>query len=229
MVINDTPSTISYLSSHKERKKGKKIKVFSRSEMFSNRGKSTKPNEKMSDHSVSQHIYNEPITRAYIGPTDGHPFRSQGLAFPFPFVLCTRAHFLSQHALFFFLFFYFSSLPFLFSFLFFSLLHTTSLFPDFSFLINQHTTEMKFFQSSVAILGAIALIASPATAQYGAEDQAANQESTGGLKGITSFFKAYISGNLPSQNLFESEPLINNITDANYKATIFEDEWIVAL
>ncbi|KAH7048696.1 hypothetical protein BKA57DRAFT_462104 [Linnemannia elongata] len=87
---------------------------------------------------------------------------------------------------------------------------------------------MKFFQSSVAILGAIALIASPAAAQYGAEDQAANQENPGGLKGITSFFKAYISGSLPSQNLFESEPVINNITDANYKATIFEDEWIVA-
>ncbi|KAF8942063.1 hypothetical protein BGZ47_006924 [Haplosporangium gracile] len=87
---------------------------------------------------------------------------------------------------------------------------------------------MKFFQSSVAILGALALIASPATAQYGAEDQAANQENKGGIKGITSFFKAYISGNLPSQNLFESEPLINNITDANYKATIFEDEWVIA-
>ncbi|KAF9145177.1 hypothetical protein BG015_011984 [Linnemannia schmuckeri] len=87
---------------------------------------------------------------------------------------------------------------------------------------------MKFFQSSVAILGAIALIASPATAQYGAEDQAAKQENQGGIKGITSFFKAYISGNLPSHNLFESEPSIKNITDANYKATIFEDEWIIA-
>jgi hypothetical protein len=88
---------------------------------------------------------------------------------------------------------------------------------------------MKFFQSSVAILGAIALIASPATAQYGADDQSAAQESQGGIKGITSFFKAYISGNLPSKNLFESEPVITNITDANYKTTLFDDEWIVAL
>ena len=89
---------------------------------------------------------------------------------------------------------------------------------------------MKVFQSSVvAILGAIALIASPVTAQYGAEDQAANQENQGGIKGFTSLIKAYISGNLPSQSLFESDPVINNITDANYKATIFEDEWIVAL
>ncbi|KAF9118275.1 hypothetical protein BGX30_004688 [Mortierella sp. GBA39] len=87
---------------------------------------------------------------------------------------------------------------------------------------------MKLFQSSVvAIFGAIALIASPATAQYGAEDQAANQEKPGGLKGIVSFVKDYVTGNLPSQNMFESEPVITNITDANYKATIFEDEWIV--
>ncbi|KAG0276092.1 hypothetical protein BGZ96_003463 [Linnemannia gamsii] len=87
---------------------------------------------------------------------------------------------------------------------------------------------MKFFKSSVAILGAIALIASPVAAQYGANDQPVEQEPQGGLKGLTSLFKAYISGNLPSQNLFESEPVIVNITDANYKATIFEDEWIVA-
>lgn len=88
---------------------------------------------------------------------------------------------------------------------------------------------MKFFQSSVAILGAIALIASPAKAQYGADDKPAASERPGGLKGITTFFKDYMTGNLPSQNLFESEPVITNITDANYKATIFEDEWIVAL
>lgn len=185
--------------------------------MFSNRIEGTKTNEKVSDHSVSQHIHNEPITRAYISQRTATPSESLSL------LSFARAHF-------FFLFFYFSSSPSL--FFLFPLLPSSShnlLFPSFSFLIGQHTAEMKFFQSSVAILGAIALIASPATAQYGAEDQAANQENPGGLKGIASFFKAYISGTLPSQNLFESEPVINNITDANYKATIFEDEWIVAL
>ncbi|KAF9124418.1 hypothetical protein BGW39_008224 [Mortierella sp. 14UC] len=88
---------------------------------------------------------------------------------------------------------------------------------------------MKFLKSSVAILGAIALIASPAAAQYGAEDQAAaDTPSTSG--GIVSFFKAYITGGVPSHNLFESENsgAIANITDANYKETIFDDEWIVA-
>ncbi|KAF9935266.1 hypothetical protein FBU30_004841 [Linnemannia zychae] len=85
---------------------------------------------------------------------------------------------------------------------------------------------MKFFKSSVAILGAIALIASPAAAQYGAEDKPAENPSTG--KGIVSFFKAYVTGGVPTHNLFNSSDIITNITDANYKATIFEDEWIIA-
>ncbi|KAK3845282.1 MAG: hypothetical protein J3R72DRAFT_436400 [Linnemannia gamsii] len=96
---------------------------------------------------------------------------------------------------------------------------------------------MKFLQSSVAILGAIALIASPAAAQYGAEERAAQaaeaaaaREGPGTAAGVVSFFKSYITGGVPTYNLFTSEDsgVIANITDANYKATIFEDEWIVA-
>ncbi|KAF9908414.1 hypothetical protein EC991_009869 [Linnemannia zychae] len=89
---------------------------------------------------------------------------------------------------------------------------------------------MKFFKSSVAILGAIALIASPAAAQYGAEDKAAAADTPSATGGIISFFKAYITGGVATNNLFESDDggAIANITDANYLDTIFEDEWIVA-
>ncbi|KAF9098632.1 hypothetical protein BGX29_010937 [Mortierella sp. GBA35] len=95
---------------------------------------------------------------------------------------------------------------------------------------------MKFFKSSVAILGAIALIASPAMAQAGYDEEASAARQAeeaireGGFKGLASFFKAYLTGSLPAHNLFESDHdgVIFNITDANYKSNIFEDEWIIA-
>jgi len=93
---------------------------------------------------------------------------------------------------------------------------------------------MKFLKSSAILLGAIALMASPAMAQYGREEEAAAKEaeqSGSTIGGIVSFFKAYITGGVATKNLFDAEPdgLIANITDANYKSTIFEDEWVVAL
>jgi hypothetical protein len=88
---------------------------------------------------------------------------------------------------------------------------------------------MKFLKSSVAILGAIACIASPAAAQYGIDSLVTDTSPTT-AGGVVSFFKAYITGNVPTSNLMESEnSAIVNITDANYLETIFEDEWIIAL
>ncbi|KAG0038299.1 Thioredoxin- transmembrane protein 1 [Podila clonocystis] len=82
---------------------------------------------------------------------------------------------------------------------------------------------MKFLKSSLATIAAIALIA-PAAAQYGKED-VAEKELSGG---IFQTIKLLLTGGPPT-SLFEADPngVIFNITDANYRDTLFQDEWIV--
>ena len=95
---------------------------------------------------------------------------------------------------------------------------------------------MKFLKSTLALAATVALLASPAAAQYGEEDvraaadKAAVQKEGGGLKGIFQIAKAIVLGGAPPP-IFEADPEghIFNITDANYKDTIFEDEWIITL
>ncbi|KAG0353660.1 Thioredoxin- transmembrane protein 1 [Podila minutissima] len=82
---------------------------------------------------------------------------------------------------------------------------------------------MKFFKSSLATIAAIALIA-PAAAQYG-KDDIAEKEANGG---IFQTVKLLLTGGAAT-SLFEADPngVIFNITDANYRDTLFKDEWIV--
>lgn len=84
---------------------------------------------------------------------------------------------------------------------------------------------MKFLKSSLATIAAIALIA-PAAAQYG-KDDIADKELNGG---IFQTIKLLLTGGPPA-SLFEADPngVIFNITDANYRDTLFQDEWIVTL
>jgi len=83
---------------------------------------------------------------------------------------------------------------------------------------------MKFLKSSLAAIAAVALIA-PAAAQYGKDDIA--EESNNGLFHT---IKLLLTGGTQA-NLFEADPngVIFNITDANYRDTLFQDEWIVTL
>ncbi|KAG0051657.1 hypothetical protein BGZ83_003487 [Gryganskiella cystojenkinii] len=90
---------------------------------------------------------------------------------------------------------------------------------------------MKFFKSTLAAAAAVALMASPAVAQYGAEEEAAQRatvKENGGIKGYFQLAKSILVGGGPP-TLFWADPdhHIINITDANYKDTIFEDEWII--
>ncbi|KAF9211396.1 Thioredoxin- transmembrane protein 1 [Podila verticillata] len=82
---------------------------------------------------------------------------------------------------------------------------------------------MKFFKSSLAAIAAIALIA-PAAAQYG-KDDIAEEESSGGL---FQTIKLLLTGGAQA-DLFEADPngVIFNVTDANYRDVLFQDEWIV--
>ena len=95
---------------------------------------------------------------------------------------------------------------------------------------------MKFFKSTLATAAALCLLASPATAQYGREDEAAEEAARvaakegGGIKGYFQLAKSILIGGA-SPNLFLADPdaHIFNVTDANYKETIFDDEWIITL
>ncbi|KAF9954023.1 hypothetical protein BGZ72_004969 [Mortierella alpina] len=88
---------------------------------------------------------------------------------------------------------------------------------------------MKFTKTSMAVIGALALLASPATAQYGRDDQKPVVEEQRGVAGYVQLIKSLITGGGGPPPLFaaDTEGAIMNITDANYKDTIFEDEWII--
>ncbi|KAG0324967.1 hypothetical protein BG004_003327 [Podila humilis] len=89
---------------------------------------------------------------------------------------------------------------------------------------------MKFIKSSLAAIAAMTLIAQPIAAQYGKEDQGVKEDL--GAKelsgGLFQTVKTLLTGGV-SAPLFEADEsgLIFNITDANYKDTFFQDEWIV--
>ncbi|GJJ76572.1 hypothetical protein EMPS_08931 [Entomortierella parvispora] len=93
---------------------------------------------------------------------------------------------------------------------------------------------MKFLKSTLAFVATVALLTSPAAAQYGEEEAAAaaaQREAAkegGGLKGLFQIGKAIVLGGTPPP-IFEADPEghIFNVTDVNYKETIFEDEWII--
>lgn len=95
---------------------------------------------------------------------------------------------------------------------------------------------MKFLKSTLALAATVALLTSPAAAQYGKEEEAAAAaaraavQEGGGLKGIFQIMKALVLGGAPPP-IFEADPEghIFNVTDVNYKETIFEDEWIITL
>ncbi|KAF9980118.1 hypothetical protein BGZ75_008808 [Mortierella antarctica] len=88
---------------------------------------------------------------------------------------------------------------------------------------------MKFTKTSMAVIGALALLASPATAQYGKDDQKPVVEEERGVAGYIQLIKSLVTGGGGPAPLFaaDTEGAITNITDANYKDTIFEDEWII--
>ncbi|KAF9189951.1 hypothetical protein BGZ51_008699 [Haplosporangium sp. Z 767] len=89
---------------------------------------------------------------------------------------------------------------------------------------------MKFLKTTVALLGAVALLASPTYGQGQEQQQPAAAAAPGGtLSALFGTVKAILTGGGPPP-LFVADPdgVIMNITDANYKETIFEDEWIIA-
>ncbi|CAO3564653.1 unnamed protein product [Mortierella alpina] len=88
---------------------------------------------------------------------------------------------------------------------------------------------MKFTKSSMAVIGALALLASPATAQYGRDDPKPVVEEARGVAGYIQLIKTLITGGGGPELVFaaDTEGAITNITDANYKETIFDDEWII--
>ncbi|KAF9913594.1 hypothetical protein BX616_009845 [Lobosporangium transversale] len=100
---------------------------------------------------------------------------------------------------------------------------------------------MKFFKTTLAAVGVLTLLAAPVTAQYEQyvqeqqqQQQQQQQKSATsekhGVAGLMDLAKALLIGGSPPPVLFVDDPTgaITNITDANYKDTIFEDEWIIA-
>ncbi|KAF9277672.1 hypothetical protein BGZ68_009087 [Mortierella alpina] len=81
----------------------------------------------------------------------------------------------------------------------------------------------------MAVIGALALLASPATAQYGKEEQKPVVEEQRGISGYIQLIKNLLTGGADAPPPFALDPenAIMNITDANYKETIFDDEWII--
>ncbi|KAF8922947.1 hypothetical protein BGZ58_003553, partial [Dissophora ornata] len=89
---------------------------------------------------------------------------------------------------------------------------------------------MKFFKTSLALVGTLALLTSPAAAQYGKEDELrAGAKEKSGLAGYWDLIKTLVVGGDGPPALFAADPTgaIMNLTDANYKETIFEGEYIV--
>ncbi|KAI1319093.1 hypothetical protein EDD11_004982 [Mortierella claussenii] len=94
---------------------------------------------------------------------------------------------------------------------------------------------MKFLKTTLAVVGALALLASPATAQYGREEQQQQQQEReasseqAGVAGYFQLIKSLLTGGGGPPPLFVADPtgVIFNVTDANYKDTILEDEWII--
>ncbi|KAG0247147.1 hypothetical protein BG011_001940 [Mortierella polycephala] len=95
---------------------------------------------------------------------------------------------------------------------------------------------MKFLKTTVALLGVVALLASPTYGQGQGQQQQqpAAAAPHGGpehstLGALFNTVKSILIGGAPPP-LFLADPdgVIMNITDANYKETIFEDEWIIA-
>ncbi|KAG0003199.1 hypothetical protein BGZ80_011368 [Entomortierella chlamydospora] len=96
---------------------------------------------------------------------------------------------------------------------------------------------MKFFKTSL-VIGAIALLAAPAVAQYGREDEeAAASAARSAPSGIGGYLREYlrvvkavfIGGETAPEFSYEDpNSVLFNITDSNYRDTIFNDEWVVA-
>ncbi|KAG0307333.1 hypothetical protein BGZ98_000508 [Dissophora globulifera] len=91
---------------------------------------------------------------------------------------------------------------------------------------------MKFFKTSVALVGALALLALPATAQYSKEEeeQRASVNERRGAAGYFDLVKSFVTGGATPPALFGADPTgsIVNITDDNFRETIYEGEYIVA-
>ncbi|KAG0325943.1 hypothetical protein BGZ99_010396 [Dissophora globulifera] len=91
---------------------------------------------------------------------------------------------------------------------------------------------MKFFKTSVALVGALALLALPATAQYSKEEeeQRASVNERRGAAGYFDLVKSFVTGGATAPALFGADPTgsIVNITDDNFRETIYEGEYIVA-
>ncbi|KAF9576516.1 hypothetical protein EC968_007994 [Mortierella alpina] len=89
---------------------------------------------------------------------------------------------------------------------------------------------MKFTKTSMAVIGALALLASPAAAQYGRDEEKPVVEESRSFSGYFQLIKTLVTGDSGPPPLFaaaDTEGAVMNITDANYKDTIFEDEWII--
>lgn len=89
---------------------------------------------------------------------------------------------------------------------------------------------MKYFKTSLALLGAVALLAAPATAQYGRDEEAA-KESAAAQEGIWGTIKSFVTGGASAPVSFAEDPTgaILNLTDAIYKDTIYQGEYIITL
>ncbi|KAF9204839.1 hypothetical protein BGZ49_004794 [Haplosporangium sp. Z 27] len=95
---------------------------------------------------------------------------------------------------------------------------------------------MKFFKASL-VIGAIALLTSPVAAQYGREEEAAAIAEEKANSGLGAYAREYMKvvkavfiggGDSPDFTAEDPSGALFNITDDNYKDTIFNDEWIVA-
>ncbi|KAF9419833.1 hypothetical protein BGZ94_009304 [Podila epigama] len=89
---------------------------------------------------------------------------------------------------------------------------------------------MKFIKSTLAALAAVALISQPVAAQYGKEESSstasiAEAEAQGGI--VRQIKLLLTGGETPSAFVADSEGIITNLTDANYRDLMFNDEWIV--
>jgi hypothetical protein len=88
---------------------------------------------------------------------------------------------------------------------------------------------MKFFKTTLALFGAVALLAAPAVAQYGKEEEEAKEEAKEKVSvwaNIKDFFTAE-----PVPIFFADDPTgaILNLTDATYKDFLFQGEYIITL
>lgn len=89
---------------------------------------------------------------------------------------------------------------------------------------------MIYFKTSLALLGAVALLVAPATAQYGRdEEEAAAKDDKG--ESVWDTIKSFVIGAESHPASFGEDPTgaILNLTDATYKDIIFQGEHIITL